>query len=173
MSAIVGSPESALHWNGRIGAIGRVVLAPALFGGVDLESLVLDELLLQAARPERYAVGGPECRLSPPAAELMSLAIHELATNAVKFGALSQPQSKIRVAWEIVARPGTQALQFEWLESGVAMNAGAPISPGFGFELVERLIARELKGEGRMTLLADGVRCIVELPLEHAQSPRE
>jgi two-component system CheB/CheR fusion protein len=167
------SHESALHLSGRIGAIGRAVLAPVFFDGIDLESLVLDELLLHAAHPERFAVTGSEVRLTAKAAELMSLVIHELATNAVKYGALSQSRAKLKVAWQIESGAGPRSLHFEWLESGVAMTADAPLAPGFGSELIERLIARELKGEGRMTFLPDGVRCRIEIPLGDGQDRHE
>jgi two-component sensor histidine kinase len=167
------SHDSALHLSGRIGAIGRAVLAPVFFDGIDLESLVLDELLLHAAHPEQFAVTGPEVRLTPKAAEFMSLVIHELATNAVKYGALSQPQAKISVTWTVVHRFGRRILQFEWLEAGVRIIAGAPPTPGFGSELIERLIARELKGEGKMTFLADGVSCAIEIPLTDARRRHE
>ena len=95
----------------------------------------------------------------------MSLVIHELATNAVKYGALSQPRAKIKVAREVATRRGVRILQFEWSESGVGMTAGSPSPPGFGSILIERLIARDLKGEGRMTFLPDGVRCTLAIPL--------
>src|ERR1700736_6981743 len=71
------SEESPLHLSGRIGAIGRAVLSPVFFDGIDLESLVRDELLLHAAAPGQYLIGGPEVRLTPKSAELMSLAIQD------------------------------------------------------------------------------------------------
>jgi two-component system CheB/CheR fusion protein len=159
------SDESALHLSGRIGAIGRAVLAPVFFDGLDLESMVRDELLLHAAAPEQYWIGGPEVRLASKSAELVSLVIHELATNAVKYGALSQSPAKISIIWEIAYCFGSRYLHFEWMESGVRMMAGSPRIPGFGSELVERLIARELKGEGKMAFLPDGVCCTIEIPL--------
>src|ERR1700736_358392 len=113
------SEESALHLSGRIGAIGRAVLAPVFFDGIDLESLVRDELLLQAAAPEQYFVGGPEIRLTPKSAELMSLVIHELATNAVKYGALSQSTAKIRITWGIAYDAGSRKFRFQLLVAGV------------------------------------------------------
>ena len=160
------SDESASHLAGRIGAIGRAMLAPIFFDGLDLESMVLEELRLHAARPEQLSIGGSEVRLAPNAADLMSLVIHELATNAVKYGALSQSRAKISVGWALVHRFGRQILQFEWLEMGVQIMARGPPTPGFGSELIHRLIARELKGEGKMTFLADGVRCAITFPFE-------
>ena len=103
----------------------------------------------------------------------MSLVIHELAVNAVKYGALCQSAAKIRVAWDIESRFGERTLHFEWLESGVMMPDVTPAAKGFGFELVERLIARELKGKGTMTFLADGVRCRIEIPLQDMPSCHE
>src|SRR6202789_3132835 len=167
------SDESASHLAGRIGAIGRAMLAPIFFDGLDPESVVLEELRLHAARPEQFSIRGSEVRLAPNAADLMSLVVHELATNAVKYGALSQPQAKIRVTWAVVHRFGRRMLQFEWLEAGVRIIAGAPSTPGFGSELIERLIARELKGEGKMTFLADGVSCAIEIPLTDARRRHE
>jgi two-component sensor histidine kinase len=161
----LNSHDSALHLSGRIGAIGRAVLAPAFVGGVDLESLVLDELLMHAARSEQFIISGTEVRLSPKAAELMSLAIHELATNAVKYGALCRSHATIGVAWEIVYRFGSRRLRFEWLEAGVRIAAGPPLTRGFGSELIEHVIARKLKGEGKLAFFADGVHCTIEIPL--------
>jgi len=163
--------DSASHLCGRIGAIGRVALAPALVDGIDLEALVRDELLLTAATDAQFAIQGPEARLTSKTAELMSLLIHELTTNALKFGALCQSRAKIAVTWRIALRENQRILQFDWLESGVQMSAGAPSRSGFGTEVVERLIARELQGEGRMTFMPDGVRCMIKLPLSEPAQP--
>jgi two-component system CheB/CheR fusion protein len=167
------SDEFASHLAGRIGAIGRAALAHTFADGVDLELLVLDELRLHAARPGQFSISGPEVRLAPDPADLMSLAIHELATNAVKYGALSQSLAKISVTWSVVHRFGHRILQFEWLEGGVRIMAHAPPRPGFGSELIQHLIARELKGEGKMTLLADGVSCTIAIPLRAARRCHE
>ena len=161
------SEESALHLSGRIAAIGRVAVASPFFDAIDLELLVRDELRLHAASPEQFSITGLEVRLVPRAAELMSLALHELATNSVKFGALCQSEAKIWILWAITDYFGSRVLQFEWSEAGVKMTAAPPLR-GFGSELIERVIARELKGEGKMTLLPDGVRCTIEIPLSDA-----
>lgn len=163
--------EAALHLSGRIGAIGRAVLAPVSCGGMDLESLILDELLLYAAQRERYFVGGPAVRLNAKAAELMSLVIHELATNAVKYGALRESAAKITVVWRFTDRVGSRWLHFQWSESGVPMIADAPRTPGFGSGLIECLIASELNGEGKMEFLPGGIRSTIEIPLTEALHP--
>ncbi len=163
------SQEAALQLSGRIGAIGRVVLAPAYFGNIDLELLVRDELLLHAAQADKFTISGSEVRLAAKSAEWMSLVIHELAVNAVKFGALGQSRARIQVGWKVEIRRGERYLQFEWLESGVIMPASTRITRGFGCELIERLIAGELKGRGNMALMPDGMHCRIEIPLREVQ----
>jgi two-component sensor histidine kinase len=154
--------ESALHLAGRVGALGRAAVATA-HGGMDLELMVLDELLACGAQRVPVVVGGPPVRLNSASAQLMSLAIHELATNAIKFGALSQPQSRLRVIWWFTEGLDSR-LHFEWGEGGVRMAAGAGRRPGFGSELVKRVFARELHGDGEMRFLQDGVLCTIEIP---------
>jgi two-component system CheB/CheR fusion protein len=154
--------ESAQHLTGRVGALGRAAIALVL-GGMDLELLVLDELVACGAQHLPVVVAGPAVRLNAKAAELMSLAIHELATNAIKFGALSQPQSRLRVVWWFTEGPPA-LLHFEWAEEGVRMGTGAGRRPGFGSKLVKRIMARELHGDGDMRFLKDGVLCTIEIP---------
>ena len=160
------SQDSALHLAGRVGAIGRAAVAP-LAGGMDLELLVLDELLAQGVHRAPVMVTGPEVRLRPKSAEIMRLVIHELATNAIKFGALSESQSQLRVIWWITG-PAFSRLHFEWAEDGVGAAAETRRHTGFGSHVVKRLIASELHGSGDMQFLAKGVLCIIEIPSSEA-----
>jgi two-component sensor histidine kinase len=157
-----GEDESALHLAGRIGAIGRAALADGY--GMDLESLVLDELAAHAVKHSQYVVQGPDVHLHDGIAQLMSLAIHELATNSVKYGALAQPDARLRVLWWYTEGSESR-LHFEWSEEGMQMAAGAPRPVGFGSDVVQRLIARELHGRGEIMFSDSGMRCIVEIPL--------
>jgi two-component sensor histidine kinase len=154
--------ESAVHLAGRVGAIGRAALTPVA-SGVDLESLVLDELLVHRARRSEIIVDGPEVRLNAKSAELVGLLIHELVTNSVKFGALSQSRTQLRVVWWFTGVEDSH-LHLEWGESGVRMPPTTGKKPGFGSQVVKRLIASELHGEGEMLFLREGVLCIVEFP---------
>ncbi len=158
--------ESALHLAGRVGVIGRVALTP-IAAGMDLESLVLDELLLHRVYRSGVTVDGPAVRLNAKAAELLGLLIHELATNSVKFGALSQSQTQLRVLWWFAGPDGSR-LHFEWGESGVQMPRATGKKPGFGSQVVKRLIASELHGEGNMLFLREGVLCTAEFPVGEA-----
>jgi two-component system CheB/CheR fusion protein len=159
------SEEHLQHLVGRIGAIGRAVLTPVSFGGIDLELLVRDEMLLHAVEPQRFSISGTDVRLSSKAGELMSLLVHELATNSVKYGALCQSHARITVVWQVLDHAGSRELRFEWLEQGVPLESDAPHPPGFGAALVQRVISEELRGEGRMNFLPDGVRCTIAIPL--------
>jgi two-component system CheB/CheR fusion protein len=158
--------ESALHLAGRVGAIGRVALT-SIAAGTDLESLVLDELLVHRVHRAGISVDGPEVRLNAKSAELVGLLIHELVTNSVKFGALSQSQTQLRVVWWI-GGPGDSRLHLEWGESGVRMPLGTVRKPGFGSQVVKRLIASELHAQGDMIFSNEGVLCTAEFPVSEA-----
>jgi two-component sensor histidine kinase len=160
------SEENSLHLAGRVGAIGRAAVAP-IAGGTDLESLVLDELLAEGVYRAPIEINGPEIYLNAKAAELVRLAIHELATNAIKFGALSQSQTQLRVLWWLTA-PASSRLHIVWSEDGVRMASEARRNPGFGSLVVKRLIASELHGRGDMLFLTRGVLCTIEIPSSEA-----
>jgi two-component sensor histidine kinase len=162
--------DSALHLAGRVGAIGRAAVAP-VSGGMDLESLVLDELAANGAQRAPITVRGPAVRLTPKMAEWMSLAIHELATNSVKYGALSQSRAQLNVVWRLTDQPRPR-LHFEWAEHGVRMSADADRKQGFGSMLLKHLIGSELRGSGEMIFLAEGVLCSIEFPLSEALHPK-
>jgi two-component sensor histidine kinase len=136
----------AAHLDGRISAAGRGQNASALGGDVpaDLESIVRDELLLQAAKAEEdYKLEGPEVDVPAHATEMLVLALHELATNAVKFGAFSQRNAFLTVSWRIDNRSESPWLILEWSESGVTMEA-PPRRQGFGTTLIRRRLPFEL-----------------------------
>lgn len=158
--------DGALHLAGRIDAIGRAAVAP-MAGGMDLELLVLDELLAQGVHCAAAMVTGPEVRLRPKSAELMRLAIHELVTNAIKFGALSESQSQLRVIWCITGRANSR-LHFEWAEDSVKAAVEIRRKTGYGSHVIKRLIASELHGSGDMLFLAKGVLCVIEIPSSEA-----
>lgn len=103
----------------------------------------------------RCSIEGPDFRLKPQAAVSISLAIHELATNAVKYGALSDAQGHVRVSW---AREYDR-FWFEWRESGGPPLSGAPKTRGFGTRLIERTLAAELGGKVEIKFESSGLVC--------------
>src|SRR4051812_24546576 len=137
----------AQHLDGRLNAFARTqsLVTRDPQAGVDLEHLLLEELLVYKAHEgEQVRVSGPSIRFMPKAAETFGLAIHELATNAVKYGALSLPKAVIYISWYIDESEQERRLVFEWRESGVNLDGKAPRRRGFGTELLERTLSYEL-----------------------------
>ncbi|MEA1834362.1 sensor histidine kinase [Methylobacterium durans] len=158
--------EYAMHLDGRLSALGRVQGAIAADPGLrlDLHSLISDELLsFQAKEGEQLQLSGPQIVLQPRAAGTLGLAFHELATNTVKFGALTRPEGRIAVSWRLEAGPEPR-LVIDWAERG-GPPAVPPARKGFGLTLFERMLPYELKAECALRFERGGVRCRIELPL--------
>ena len=112
----------------------------------------------------RIVIGGPEVRLSPTAAVTMTLAFHELATNAARFGALSSPNGRVAVEWSVGQTEAGGVVDLIWRESG-GPDVPPPTRRGFGSRLIERGAARELGGRVRLDFEPEGVACVFHLPL--------
>jgi len=161
--------EYTAHFDGRLNAFARTQAAvtrdpPA---GVDLEALIAEELLAHGAREGRQVrIDGPGLRLRPKAAETLGLAVHELATNAVKYGALSTPIGRLDVRWTIEGRGQVRRLKLEWCED----LAGRPVAPprrrGFGLDMLKQTLAYDLGAETALDFAPRGLRCTIELPLD-------
>nr|WP_271069089.1 HWE histidine kinase domain-containing protein [Caulobacter sp. NIBR1757] len=125
---------------GRVNALARAqgALADRRWEGAPLQELV-DEAMTALATPERYSLQGPTVRLSPEQTQPVSMLIHELATNASKYGGLSTAAGRVAIAWTL-GEDG--AIDLSWRESG-----GPPVSPpsrpGFGSRLMTQL-ARQM-----------------------------
>jgi two-component system CheB/CheR fusion protein len=154
------------HLEGRVSALGRtqafVMRQPG--AGVDLEELVNAELIAHAVRECCVRSGGPTIRLKAEAAETVGLALHELATNAVKFGALAVPGGHIDITWSRELGGGSPCVRLMWAESGVPIDRAAPRRRGFGTELIERTAPYELRGKSMLRFDSDGVRCTIDIP---------
>jgi len=164
--------DFASHLEGRLASLARtqVILTRSPGGSVDLESMVREELLAQAAQEAQVDIDGPTVELSAKAAEFLSLAIHELATNALKYGALAKPDGRIKIRWKTRRRDKLEWLTFHWTESGVSVATASPRRSGFGTELIELRIPYELKGEGQLSLVPGGMRCEITFPMAPARS---
>lgn len=167
--------EYAAHLDGRLSALARTQAAVTRDpeAGVDLEYLLADELMAYNAREgEQVHISGPAIRLQPKAAETLSLAIHELATNAVKYGALSQPAGRVEISWRIDDGVASPELNFDWREKG-GPPVKSPKRKGFGTEILERTLAFEFKGTTSLLFSPSGVHFSIALPLSRAivQSP--
>jgi two-component system, chemotaxis family, CheB/CheR fusion protein len=160
--------DYAMHLDGRIDAFARVQASltrhPA--AGIDLEMLVADELLAHGAQ-ERHqvaSIAGPKVRLKAKTAETMALAIHELSTNAVKYGALASRSGRINVEWAVESGEDESRLVIRWTELGVSLSGEQPDRRGFGMELLERTLAYDLGGEAKLRFERDGLHCEISVP---------
>ena len=155
------------HFDGRLNALARVqsALVRRVDEGLDVEEMVREELLQVAAEDEQIDVSGPAVRLHGPAAEYMALTLHELAVNAMKFGALAVQDGKVRVAWEVSREADGERLRLSWCESGVPALAANPGRVGFGRQLVEQGLPYQLDARTTFKLEPGGVRCELDIPL--------
>ncbi|QRM29245.1 CheR family methyltransferase [Microvirga sp. VF16] len=160
--------DYAMHLEGRIEAFARTqtMATRSAEAVINLEELVRDELLAHAVRDDEKAhVEGPPVRLRAAVAEKLGMAIHELATNAVKYGALSENDGHVDVTWRIEGVDGDRKLTLEWRETGVRIAASAPRRRGFGTELIERTLPYEIDATTALEFTPGGVRCVIEFPL--------
>ena len=163
--------------SGRLLTLARVqaLLTRAANATVSITTIVHDELGALATHAAQFEVHGPEVELSPKAAETMTLAIHELTTNALKYGALSAAEGLVEVHWTVVEKRGISWLDFNWSESGAPPRPAqsGPRRQGFGSELIEGRIPYELKGRGAVVIEPGGARCHLEFPLKEGASVLE
>ncbi len=132
--------------------------------GVNLHDMVLDELKSQAALPANYQIEGPEVELSPKAAEVLSLAVHELATNSTKYGVLSESRGTISIRWAVDDRDGRAWLRWTWNEP-IVSTIDRPARTGFGTELIRNRVPYELRGTGDVRIGDDEVEATIDFPL--------
>ena len=127
----------------------------------------LSEVIQRALRPfdeagGRFAVEGPAVRLQPGGALTMALILHELATNALKYGALSRRGGRVILAWTYDA--AERALEVTWTETG-GPRVTPPTRRGFGSRLIQRSLGGELKGSAAMDYRAEGLTCVLRARL--------
>jgi PAS domain S-box-containing protein len=159
--------EFVSAFDGRIRSMAEAhtLLSTGRWRGVNLAQLVRQELA-PCAGALNTMVEGPDIVLAADAAQPVAFVLHELATNAAKYGALSSPKGHVSVQWHQRANehiPG--ALVLEWKETGGPL-VPASISPGHGTSVVKDLIPYELGGVVDLVFAAEGVRCRLEIPLK-------
>ena len=148
--------------DGRIGALARAhtLLAQSRWQGADLARLIGEELApFRTDGAERIATAGPEVSLEPRTAQTLALALHELSTNAAKYGALSVTSGRVAVSWDL--QP--QGLVLRWIESGGAPPQ-MPVAHGFGIRLISASIERQLGGEAAFDWRPEGLHCLLRVP---------
>ena len=114
--------------------------------------------------PTRFDLQGPAVSLDPRRAVALSMALHELCTNATKYGAMSVPGGRVRVHWALQDQAGQARLVLDWEESG-GPPVQAPARVGFGTRLLQRGLQHDLGGTVTLDFSPAGVRCHIEAPL--------
>lgn len=133
--------------------------------GVDLKALVIDQLeTFRPTDPNRVRVAGPELRLDSQSAQVLGMAMHELSTNASKYGAFSGVKGKLEVGWSL----GDGFVRFVWREREVEMKS-VPERKGFGSIVLERILGISLGAELERIMHDDGIEWVFRIPLEKLQ----
>lgn len=136
---------------------------------VTFDELIHTELSAMNGGLERISLDGPTgVRLRSSTVQTLAMALHELATNAVKYGALGQPHARLSITWRLIAgsEGSAPSLQIDWRESGVVMPDGeAEGRSGQGRELIERALPYQLSAQTTYELGEDGVHCTILLPV--------
>ncbi len=155
-------------FEGRLGALAEAhnLLSKEKWRGSELQDVigrVLQPYLL--SNPERMRMSGPHVPLSPRLAVVLSMIVHEIATNAAKYGALSNATGTIRLDWEITNEKARPELRLIWAEAG-GPHVVAPVKRGFGSRLIERSARDQLGGDATVDFLPRGVVYTITCSLE-------
>jgi two-component sensor histidine kinase len=147
---------------GRIKALSRAhaLLSSARWHGADLDKLADEELApYRSTHMDRISIFGPKVTLEPTKAQTLALSLHELATNAVKYGALSSAAGKLSLWWELQA----DVLTIRWHETA-GPKTHTPSNTGFGTQIITGSIERQLGGKTEFEWLPSGLRCTLTIP---------
>ncbi|HXR24218.1 MAG TPA: sensor histidine kinase [Candidatus Binataceae bacterium] len=160
-----------VKFEGRLGALAEAhnLLSTEKWQGSELQDVinrVLQPYLLN--NPERIKMLGPRVPLSPRLAVVLSMIIHEIATNAAKYGALSNDTGLVAIDWEVIDEPKPK-LRLIWTETG-GPPVVVPVHRGFGSRLIERSARDQLGGEATVDFLPRGVVYTVICSLEEEGS---
>jgi two-component sensor histidine kinase len=153
--------------SGRILALGRAheLLTDACWSGADLKQIVFAEL---AGFSERITARGPDVRLTASAVQTFALILHELSTNAAKYGSLSNDNGEVVVDWSVSHNGSDQLLDFRWQEQGGPM-VKVNETKGFGLSLINAM-GRSLTGEPAICFHPHGLECRMKIGLEKVVS---
>jgi two-component system, chemotaxis family, CheB/CheR fusion protein len=151
---------------GRIGAIARAHgrLTDDGRGAASLQELVATELAPYKGTIKNISIDGPPVEFTPKAGLALAMAIHELASNAAKYGALSKPTGVLSVTWQI-ENNSAGLLKFSWIEAGGPPISKPPSRRGFGTTLIERTLSHEFDATVKREFLFSGLKCSIAMPI--------
>ncbi|KQV58848.1 MULTISPECIES: sensor histidine kinase [unclassified Caulobacter] len=142
---------------------GHDILTRESWDGAELSDIAA-AVVAAHGEAQRFVLDGPSVRLAPKATLALSMALHELMTNAAKYGALSNADGQVRLAWRRTKTDAGERLQLTWEEID-GPPVSAPTRQGFGTRLITGGLARELGGEVRLEYPPGGVVCEIDAEL--------
>jgi PAS domain S-box-containing protein len=149
---------------GRVQALARAhsLLSESRWRGANISDIIEEELApYRAPHFDRVRISGTSLSLDPSTAQALALALHELATNAAKYGALSQPSGRLQVSWSLA----NARLELQWIERGGP--APGQVEPGgFGLRVIKASVEGQLDGKVEFDWRQDGLRCSLSVPLQ-------
>jgi PAS domain S-box-containing protein len=152
------------------GRIASLAAAHEVLVKDEAESASLGDIVRRVLAPfadkgeRRFIISGPAIRLTPAPTLALSMALHELATNAIKYGALSVPEGKVSIQWELHTSDNDRYFSFTWLERG-GPKVEPPSRSGFGTRMIERVLSRHVRGVPAVEYQPDGLRFAIEVPV--------
>jgi len=159
------------RFDGRMRALAtsETIVARTSEGVVDLFELVQEALPRDLHLGEQVSIAGPHLELAPRAGQMLALALNELATNAIKFGALAG-DGAVQVSWSLADSHENDEIRITWAETGV-VSLAPPDQRGFGLALIEEGLPYELGGSASVSFEPDGVRCRIAIPAARNLAP--
>lgn len=165
------SRDERSKFEGRLGALAEAhnLLSQEKWASSELRDVIARALRpFLLSNPDRIRMAGPAVPLSPRLAVVLSMIVHEIATNAAKYGALSNETGRVTLDWEVLADESTPRLRLLWTEIG-GPPVTVPVQRGFGSRLIERSARDQLGGEATVDFLPRGVVCTVICALEETR----
>jgi two-component sensor histidine kinase len=161
-------PEAVRKFEGRLVALGQAhnVLSDEKWDSAELHEIVENVVEPYMAKGNsRIHITGPSLRLDPRCALMMSMSLHELATNAAKYGALSNDKGEIFVDWAPVDSGDERRVSLRWKEVG-GPAVTPPARKGFGSKLIEQTFGAQVGGKAALEFAPTGVVCTLECARE-------
>lgn len=161
-----GDDPVVSSFNARLAALGRLQSFLSRSETGELGELVRAEIGAYSDGDQpRVIIDGPPILLPAETMQTLALGLHELMTNACKYGALASHEGRLSVSWRLEERDERPFLHVDWRESGVAMPERQPTRSGFGRELIESALPYQHQASTRLKFGADGVHCTIALPI--------
>lgn len=160
------SDKAVEHFNARLAVLSRAHQFLSEEAWDNATVMRAAQLAVEPFEQTRFRIAGPDCEITPRMAVNFCMIFHELATNSLKYGALSESQGRVKLTWNCQAQDTRNCIDMVWQEVG-GPQITAPSRRGFGTRLIERQLVSEFGGKADLLFLPEGLTCRMrfELPL--------